>query len=82
VEPFTSGYFSAISAFKSGTASHVGRLTVWQMDCTSISVGSRKTKNFKETQDHGKSKDSEKGQETRISEAAGQARGWPQQQVT
>ena len=33
------------------------------------SVGSRKTKNSKETQDHGKSKDSEKGKEARISEA-------------
>jgi hypothetical protein len=63
-----------ISAFKSGTVIRVGRLTVWRADCTSSSVGSWKTKNSKETQDHGKSKDSEKGKEAGIREAADRTR--------
>jgi len=59
----------SISAFKSSTAPQVARFTVWRADCTTSGVGSRKTKNSKETQDHGK-KDSEKGKEARIREAA------------
>jgi hypothetical protein len=38
-----------------------------------VIAGRRKNKNSKETQDHGKSKDSEKGKEARISETAQQA---------
>jgi hypothetical protein len=41
------------------------------------SAGSKKTKNLKETQDHGKSKDSEKGKEAGICEAADRSRTKP-----
>jgi hypothetical protein len=67
--PFARCSLPSISAFKSSTAPQVARFTVWRADCTSSSVGSRKTKNSKETQDHGE-KDSEKGKEARISEAS------------
>jgi hypothetical protein len=60
----------AISAFKSSAAVQGIRLTVWRVDCTSGSVVRRKTKNSKEIQDHGKSKDGKKGKEAGISEAA------------
>ena len=54
-----------------------GPTRVWRADCTGSSVVRRKTKNSKETQDHGKSKDSEKGKEARISEAVDQGRNRP-----
>jgi hypothetical protein len=63
-----------ISAFKSDVTTQRIRLTVWRVDCNSGSVVRRKAKNSKEIDDHGKSKDSEKGKEARISEAARQAR--------
>jgi hypothetical protein len=47
-----------------------GPMRVWRTDCTSGSVVSRIKKNSKEIEDHGKSKDREKGKEARISEAA------------
>jgi hypothetical protein len=52
-------------------------MRVWRTDCISVIAGRRKNKNSKETQDHGKSKDSEKGKEARIREASDQVRRRP-----